>query len=221
MEFRKACDDGYSLNDIQNMEINIMRDLKWLLHPPTLQTWTDIYLSQWDYFIENLQENEDSLFSEGVKILFRKPDEQSYVHYRDFTQVLDAAVLHVETLQYKPRVLIASLLFLLLGIYYKIFTKNEIIHEFRYTSQFLFTFQEYNHFFSEFLENYFGFTLYELLPTIQYLSQFFEIEFLYELPAAEHIFEGNNLFEGYYEEFLSYHIHHPKALGFIKNKLSN
>ena len=221
MQYRKACDDGYSLKEIQTMELNIMKDLKWLLNPPTLQNWTDIYLAQWDYFIDNCDENEELAFVDGVKKFFRKPEEQSYIHYRDFTQILDAAALDYRTLQYKPRVLIASLLFLLLGSYYKVFTKNEIIEEFTETSKFLFNFPQYNLFFSEFLENYFGFTLYEMLPTIQYLSQFFEMEFLYELPPAEHLFEGNNLFEGYYEEFLSYHVHHPKALEFIRNKLLN
>jgi len=218
MEFRKACDDGYSLIEIQNMEVSIMQNLKWLLYPITLQTWTDIFLTQWDLYIESCDQN-DLGFVEGERIYFRKSDEQSYVHYRDFTQIIDVVMLDYETLQYKQRVMVASLLFLLLGDYYKIFTKKEIVQEFGNTSKVLFNFPQYTFLFSEFLENYLGFTLYEMLPTIQYLSQFFDVEFLYELPTAEHLFEGNNLFEGYYEEFLSYHVHHQKALEFIKKKL--
>ena len=218
MEFRKACDDGYSLIEIQNMEVSIMQNLKWLLYPITLQTWTDIFLTQWDLYIESCDQN-DLGFVEGERIYFRKSDEQSYVHYRDFTQIIDVVMLDYETLQYKQRVMVASLLFLLLGDYYKIFTKKEIVQEFGNTSKVLFNFPQYTFLFSEFLENYLGFTLYEMLPTIQYLIQFFDVEFLYELPTAEHLFEGNNLFEGYYEEFLSYHVHHQKALEFIKKKL--
>jgi len=218
MEFRKACDDGYSLIEIQNMEVSIMQNLKWLLYPITLQTWTDIFLTQWDLYIESCDQN-DLGFVEGERIYFRKSDEQSYVHYRDFTQIIDVVMLDYETLQYKQRVMVASLLFLLLGDYYKIFTKKEIVQEFGNTSKVLFNFPQYTFLFSEFLENYLGFTLYEMLPTIQYLSQFFDVEFLYELPTAEHLFEGNNLFEGYYEEFLSYHVHHQKALEFINKKL--
>lgn len=199
------------------MEMKIISDLKWLLHPPIMQTWVDIYLSQWDYFIDNCEKNQLA-FSDGVKIFFRKADEESYLHYRDFTQILDIAVLSVETLQYKKRVIVASLLFLLAGLYFKIFLKNDITEEFSCTSKFLFDFPLFNNFFSGFLENYFGFGLYELLPTIQFLSQFFEAEFLYELPKVEHLFEDNNLFEGYYEEFLSYHVHHSKALEFVKIK---
>lgn len=195
------------------MELTIIKDLKWLLHPPTLQNWTDIYLSQWDFFLETQQPNDEIFF-------FRKADEQSYIHYRDFSQLIDMVMLDFEYLQYKPRVLIASLMFLLLGYYYKIFNKKEIVEEFQNSSKFLFNFTQFNHLFSEFLENYFGFTLYELLPTIQYLSGFFAMEFLYELPAAEHILEENNLFEGYYEEFLSYHVRNQKNLEFIKSKLN-
>ena len=217
--FRKACDDGYSLKDIENMELDIMNCLKWLLNPPTLQNWTDIFLTQWDLYMEGCDSSESLGFVDGERMYFRKSDEQSYVHYRDFTQIIDVTMLHSDSLQYKPRALVASLLFLLIGEYYKIFTKKEIIHEFSASSKFLFNFPQYSFFLSEFLENYLGFTLYEMLPTIQYLTQFFEIEFLYELPAAEHLFEGNNLFEGYYEEFLSCHIHHQKALEFIKKKL--
>lgn len=200
------------------MELKIMSDLKWLLHPPILQTWADIYLAQWDNFIENCNEKKELEFVEGAKIYFRKPDEQSYIHYRDFTQILDVSLLSNETLQYKNRVIVASVLFLLLGTYYKIFSKTEIAGEFTSTSKSLFNYPQYNFFFSEFVENYFGFGLFELLPTIQYFSQFFDLEFLYELPKAEHLFEENNLFEGYYEEFLTYHVHHCKGLEFIKSK---
>lgn len=46
---------------------------------------------------------------------FKKIDNDSYKNYRQMMQLLDCAILDIQTVQYKPKILVISLLYLLLG----------------------------------------------------------------------------------------------------------
>lgn len=57
--------------------------------------------------------------------------------FRELMQLLDCAVIDVQTVQYKPKMLICSFMYLLLGRELGIFQTNEIVNEFPGSSLYL------------------------------------------------------------------------------------
>ena len=73
-------------------------------------------------------------------------------------QILDLMILDIQTLQYKPRALIASLMYLLIGKYFHCFTVEEIIKYFPHRSVYLLDDDyAYNDLFANFLFQSFGY----------------------------------------------------------------
>lgn len=100
-------------------------------------------------------------------------------------QLVDCAVLEVKTLQYKMRPLLASFLYILIGVEYRQFTPQMVVEQFPSCSVYLLA-QDYafNDLYSKFLEIFFGMTLEELLPSIQYAANFFGLAPNFDLPRA-------------------------------------
>ncbi len=99
-------------------------------------------------------------------------------------QLIDAAVLDVQSLQYHPRALIAAALYVLLTWRYGQASKEAIAGEFTAGSRFLNERYPFNDLFGDFLAQTFGYQLAELLPTIQYIAVFIVLPFNYALPGA-------------------------------------
>ena len=197
-DFAKACDDAYTKEQILHNEVLMLKKLKWTLVPPTLNTWAQWYLSQWDLFIEQspLATTHPFIMSfenGGLVVQFRQPTEQSYKLFREIMQYIDCITLEVEHLQYNQRTLIAALMYLILGREYKQFPSRHITEEFRNDSSHLFNKQSvFNAFFGKFLESTFGFDLDELLPSAQYLAPFFKLPLSFELPRAVQLLGGES-----------------------------
>ena len=100
-------------------------------------------------------------------------------------QLIDCALLDVQTLQYKLRPLIASFMYIILGKDFEQFTLPQIIETFPASSLYLLdqTFA-FNNLFSDFLQKNFGLELEDLLPCIQYASTYFNLEICKDLPLA-------------------------------------
>jgi len=98
-------------------------------------------------------------------------------------QLLDCALLDVQTLQYKLRPLVASFMYIILGKDFEQFTLNQIVQTFRSSSLYLLdkTFA-FNNLFADFLENFCGLELEDLLPCIQYASTFFCLDISKDYP---------------------------------------
>ena len=158
--------------------------MKYFLNPPTLNMWANWYMNQWDLFIEN-KEN-FSHFNFSLKLVqFKAPNEKSYLLFREFMQILDNILLDIETLQYKPRALVGSLMYLILGKDLQEFSLQQIIEDFPFTSNYLINNKiNFNYAFAKFLTYCFGFELFELLPTIQFVATFFGLPILNNLPIA-------------------------------------
>ena len=121
-------------------------------------------------------------------------NEQSYLRYRVLMQLIDCALLDITTLQYKPRALLASLLYLLIGKSFKQFTTEQIVEIFPHSSMYLLDAEDcYNDLFSHFLIYSFGFQLIDLLPNVQYISTFFQLPVDCNLPTATRINQENVL----------------------------
>ena len=120
--------------------------------------------------------------------------------------------------KYRPRGIVASILYLIIGMHIKEFTILMIWQEFVVSSnRFLNYFIDYNWLFNDFLYLSFGFQIHDLAPTIQYVWSFMSIPFNYDLPLSA---QNKNCLEGNFEEFLSYQTHHPLALEFTKSRIA-
>ena len=168
----------------------IFRALKWQMCPPTLNMWANWYMSQWDLFVttHHYAKAHHLVISTGHSpVQFKQPNEAAYARYREFMQIIDCAVLDIQTQQYKARPVLASLLYLLVGKYYNQpeFKAENIYENFSQSSMYLQdTDSMYNDLFQQFLMKSFGFRLIDLLPNVQYISTFFQLPMNYDLPTA-------------------------------------
>ena len=100
-------------------------------------------------------------------------------------QILDLVTLNVEIYQYPTRTVIAAILYLLIGKYFREFSLQEILGEFAQQSTFLFRdVTGFNLIYSEFLRKSFRLEIEEILPAIQFVSSYFAVKICYELPYA-------------------------------------
>ena len=197
-DFAKSCDGAYSTEQIVQTETVLLKTLKWMLVPPTLNTWTQWYLSQWDLYIEKssyaLNHKLAAMLGKNFFLQFRQPTENSYILFREFMQYIDCMVLEAEHLQYNKRTLIAGLMYLVLGKHYGQFTVKQITEQFNTGSQFLLDKTNlYNDLFADFLAYIFGFKMEELLPSIQYAAPFFLLPLNFDMPRAAQIKGGSML----------------------------
>lgn len=132
--------------------------------------------------------------SSAIIPMFKKPHSESYNLYRGFMELIDCAILDVQTLKYNLRALVASFMYILLGKQLDQFTQDQILKKFPASSQYLLDAGfAYNNLFSHFLENYTGLTLCSILPSIQYCSTFFSLPLHIELPLAAKVDRKNVL----------------------------
>lgn len=172
-----------------------------MLTPPTLSTWANWYMNQWDLYVER------SPYAQGHSLVkatgddliqFKQSSQKSYVRFREMMQIIDCITLDAQTLQYKPRALIASIMYVLLGKYFKNFTVQQIFEEFPRNSRYLLDDSAFNQLFGNFLIYSFGFELTDLLPTIQYISTYIRLPISYELPKAVKMSKENILEVNYF-----------------------
>jgi hypothetical protein len=100
------------------MEKLMLKDLGWRTTPPTYAMWANWYMNQWDIYIST---NEYAMNHEVIQrtpdLTFKTSNETAYARFREVMQIVDLVVLDYSHLQYKPRGLIASILFIILGIH--------------------------------------------------------------------------------------------------------
>ena len=166
-------------------------------------------MNQWDLFIETQ--------AEPRKYYFKRTDEKSYAMFREMMQILDIVVLDADTLQYQPRVLVGSVMYLILSMHYDVLDVHAIVGRVGYYSDYLEP-NEFNSLFAMFLEQSFSFELAELLPTIQYVSDVFKVPFAYDIPKLNSRHQSN---DDHYEEFLAYQTHNKSVLEFIGDRINS
>jgi hypothetical protein len=191
-----AANNTYSADQILSLEHKMYFTLGFKVTPPTINLWSNWYMTQWDNFLEEsaYAMSHPLLKSQKTQARFRMPSEQSYALFREYMQLVDTAILDIQTLQYKPRAIIAAFFYVLLGKKYEQFSVEKIVSEFPYSSLYLLDESfAYNDLFSNFMENYFGMSLLDLLPTIQYVSTYFSLPTNLSLPVAAKIDKENVL----------------------------
>ena len=190
-----AANNTYSADQIIKMENSIYFTLGFRITPPTLNTWANWYAAQWDAYVDESEHAQENVLASSFPsaIKFKQPTQQSYALYRNLMQLLDASMLDIQTLQYKQRALVLSMMYVLVGREYKQFTTEMIATEFPNSSQYLLDESfAYNNLFGNFVTG-FGMELLSLLPTIQFVSSFFSLEIDISLPIAAKIDKENVL----------------------------
>lgn len=152
--------------------------------------WSNWFMTQWDTFIDKSDYASKHCLVQNTPMLpvFKKPHGESYKLYRIFMELIDCIILDVHALRYNFRAIVTSLMYIVIGKYFNQFTQEQILNEFSISSQYLLDPSfAYNNLFSHFLEHYIGFSLWNILPTIQYCSRFLALKFHIELPVAAKI----------------------------------
>ena len=217
-DFAKSTDNGYDVHQIVKMEKLILRELQWKTTPPTYNMWANWYMTQWDIYVTT---NEYALSNQLIQhqpdLSFKSSNESAYARFREVMQIIDLIVLDNTWLQYQPRGLVVSIMFLILGIHVGEYDIEMIVNEFVFSSnRFLNHNSLYTQVFSDFLVLSFGVQLHDLAPTIQYVSSFMGVPFNYDLPMSA---QQNGDITKHYEEFLSSQTHHPLSIEYIKQRM--
>ncbi|CAD8123361.1 unnamed protein product [Paramecium sonneborni] len=206
-QFEIAANNGYTKDEILNMELDILFTLKWHVNPPSYTYWINWFTDQWDIYAQNYD----------INIQFRKPNEESYQLFRKLCQLVDCALMDIQTLQYMPRTIVASFMYLIISFQLNVYNQDmlEIMSQ---TSMFLLNKDnQFNVIFGQFVQTTFGFALQDILPAIQYAVGFYELKINYETPPGV-VHLSNTPLESNYEEFLSFQCYSKSLLEFIKNK---
>lgn len=136
--------------------------------------------------------------------------------FREMMQLIDCSVLDIQTAQYKPKMLVCSFLYLLIGRELTFFKSKEIVEEFPCSSLYLLDEgNEFNELFRNFVESVFGFSLFEILPTVQYCATYFDLGFSYEKPV---ISEEEDLESMSLEEYCSYQTYNSGMIKTVKSR---
>lgn len=159
--------------------------------------WANWYMNQWDTYIQYCdyaKGHQLILMLQDPIVVFKQPNEKSYARFRELSQLIDLVVLDIATLRYSPRALVASAMYILLAFHFGQATIEEIATQFPRGSFFLNEQYPFNDLFSNFLRSSFGFSLPELLPTIQFVAEFLLLPFSYDIPASHKPRDASDVF---------------------------
>ncbi|CAD8072798.1 unnamed protein product [Paramecium primaurelia] len=201
-EFEKAANHGYTIDQIYQMEIDVCTVLQWHLNLPTINLWIEFYTNQWDNFNKDIQKK------------FRANNTASYKLILKLQAYIDCCYLDIQTLNYKPRTLVASFMYLILAIEYQQFTKEQIYYEIPKNSKFILVDSQksFNKLFTEFVQFSFGFNLVDLIDVIKYASKFIMLDFKFSDTIQDKIIQRH-------EDLLIYQKYNQSGLLYIENKL--
>ncbi len=171
--------------------------------------WLNWYLCQWDLFIESVPEMKEKLIyfkntNKSVKnsyssealnnkiIFFKKADEKSYIYYRQATQLIDSFLTDFNHLKFPTRHLIASVIFIIICIFYEIpyfisnTNQNNLDFDENFYVDLFFNMPEYeiliNQVFGEYLNQSFNVGFEDIIPALVYASRYIFFDFSYDLP---------------------------------------
>lgn len=185
-DFRRVTADAYETEQIRAMETSLARTLSWQLVPPTLCTWAKWYMWEWDEYVQCCQSANSCVLLKSLPnplVVFKASNEKAYARFRELSQLLDLAVLSVDTLKHSPRAIVAGGMYVLLAYHFGQGTAEEIAKGMSESDLFLDARLPFNDLFGRFLRECFGIELEELLRTIQHMARFMAFKFDRSIPV--------------------------------------
>jgi hypothetical protein len=175
--FSKSTANAYTTPEIMECEVEILNKLKWRIQYPTLAFWSNYITSKWDEYTSNFGETYayDLNWNNKHLPIFRNKSNQEYHLFRTLNQIIDLITLDIEVLKYSDRYLVLSVIYLLLGVYLKYFSHEEIILDFVNDKNAYTNYYELNIIFNRFLYNYMNIELDDIIEHIGYVSVFFNL----------------------------------------------
>ena len=127
--FRYATDNGFTNQEIIDIEAEIYRVLGFQLLPTTLSSWTNHFLSKWDEYskanLANYKILKVSLKRPSL-VLFKSDSIEDYNRFRSIMQAVDLSILDVNHYRYDARHIVSSCMYIQLGLTFDIFTRQQI-----------------------------------------------------------------------------------------------
>ena len=118
-------------------------------------------MTQWDKYIDEVEyAMHHPCFKDEEKPYFKRLDTNSYRMFRQLMQFVDCVILDIQTAQYKPILIVLSLMYLIIGVKVAGFQFDEIHQVFPRVSHYLLDQTNYfNNLFENFVGSTFGMTL--------------------------------------------------------------
>ena len=127
--FRYATDNGFTNQEIIDIEAEIYRVLGFQLLPKTLSSLTNHFLSKWDEYSKANHRNYKILkvsLKRPTPVLFKSDSIDDYNRFRSIMQAVDLSILDVNHYRYDARHIVSSCMYIQLGLTFDIFTRQQI-----------------------------------------------------------------------------------------------
>ena len=197
--FTQVCDNLYTISDIKNQEIMILKSLHWKIQYTNLCDLGNLLTFNWDNIINNLNKK----FSGSEKYpLFRNDPEYKYLLLDHFFQILDYISLDYLFNFVNEKYICIAVIYIIIGVTKNVFSYKDAFELFNNTdpinNQKL---RNYQKFFFKLCQEYFKINMIEILDSLKYVCLFSAITFE---PPSEDIdidmdtsFEERNQFQRY------------------------
>lgn len=118
-------------------------------------------------------------------VFFRQDTDTSFKKFREISTFVDTAMLDHETLLYNPRILIPAFMYLHIGLSIGVFVLEDVCTNFKNKSFYVFPDKlGFQQFFQKFLQATLDIQMTDLLPALQFCSDYFSIPIKYDIPKA-------------------------------------
>lgn len=176
-------------------EKRVLGILKWRINYPTLAFWSNMITDKWDTYSSQFRtmysfDMPDQFKRNVILPKFRARSDEEYFLFRNFYQIIDLISLDYQSLQYSEKFIVASVIYILLGLYLRCFTISTVVNEFTRNPHTCSNFYELNTIYNRFTTNYLQIELNVLHHHVIYTSFFFSMRFEYNRPILSPDAEG-------------------------------
>ncbi|CAD8058748.1 unnamed protein product [Paramecium sonneborni] len=141
-DFHKLIQDQYSIQEIEEMEVSILKSLDFRMNPNTPIFWLNYYTKLWDEFIINKE----------PKVLLKERTNQSYYRYRELVQLFDICLIDYRFKE-NEKITALSLIYLVIAKSLQIFQDyRTMANSQTKIKSFFESNHEYNQIFRQFIE---------------------------------------------------------------------
>jgi hypothetical protein len=168
---------------------------KYRITYPNFAFWSNFITLKWDEFsLEfHTKYSFDIPMNNNINLpKFRNNSNDEYFLFRNYYQIIDMITLDIDYLHYNQKLICLSLIYLLCGLFLRMYTLKEVVKEFAVNSQTYANFYVLNVIYSRFINVYLGYELDDIVDHLMYVSKFFNIKFDYSPPVIIKCEEDNN-----------------------------
>ena len=160
--FAQSTKFTYISRDILECEKTILKKLNWKVQTLTLNFWSNYLIHKWDTFISRQQQHNNIITFKSKPIM-----------YIQFFGVIDVISMDYYNIFKDQKIICGCVLYLLIGLYMKIFTLGDVASKFSAHEIDSNNFVNFNMFMTSFLAKEYGVELNVVNEYIYYVSEFF------------------------------------------------